>query len=206
MTEEPQEGRSHGLRNSVIVASVAGLFSLLAVAVAHYLPSPGATAVSRSPASSVSASVRNARGAPPTSATSGCNQKLRLLSPSLGQGVQGLVGVKVRVAACGISRADEVWIVEQDPFDGNYYVVYDPNVGPKAVGEGAGTFAILDQPIGDPGDDHKRYVIMALLADSSCNRFLKTLKPDSEENYHFKTLPSHCLVGDQTTILESQPK
>jgi hypothetical protein len=146
----------------------------------------------------------NTQAAPPQSRPV-CPNKLQFTSPQNGQKVDGLAGVEVTGTACGLHLGDTVWILEQDPYDQNYYLVYDPNVGPHSVGSQNGAFAIQDQPIGDPGDNLKRYLLDAVLASKSCATSIMAAPIDSEGNYVFSALPVGCLVVDQVQILESQP-
>jgi len=182
-----------------IIAGVSGVITAIVVALVAVLSGSGGDHTGSAPPPGGTSSGRS----PTPSST--CAKKLTLTAPSNGQKVAGLVGVEVTGRACGLVDGEAAWVFEQDLYDQNFYLVYDRNIGPRAVLSGDGEFATLDKPIGDPGDDRKTYVIAAVLASSDCNRSIVAKRPDAYENYVFRPLPAGCKIIDQREIFESQP-
>jgi hypothetical protein len=140
-----------------------------------------------------------------TTSTPDCPKRLQITAPNSGKEVVGTTGVEITGVACGLEPGQAAWIFEQDPYDQNYYLVYDPNVGPRAVTSQDGPFAIEDQPIGDPGDHLKQYLIVAVLASAQCSNSINDKPSDNAGNYVFQSFPSGCQIIDHVQILESQP-
>ncbi len=137
--------------------------------------------------------------------TPACVKRAAITTPTTGAEIDGIQGVKVGGTVCGLGAEESVWLFDFDPYDQNYYLVYDPEVGPQAVADSNDTeFAMLDQPIGDPGDQRKKYVITAVVATAACADELRKKKPDGEGNYVFHPLPPTCEIRDQRQIFESQ--
>ena len=134
-----------------------------------------------------------------------CPRGAKISAPQAGQHVAGLKGVEVKGLACGLRSGESIWMVEFDAYDGNYYLVYNPDVGVHPVLSGNGSFAMEDQPIGDPGDDNKTYTISVILASKQCSTAIMAKRIDKDGNYTFKPLPAGCVVADQVDILETQP-
>jgi hypothetical protein len=133
-----------------------------------------------------------------------CPASLQLTMPQNGQQVNGQAGVEITGTACGLAT-NTGWIFEYDAFDQNYYLVYDPNSGPQPIATNDGPFAILDKPIGDPGDSQKTYVLDAVLATPQCAAIIKAKQSDADGNYVFHPLPPGCQIVSHVDILESQP-
>jgi hypothetical protein len=142
---------------------------------------------------------------PRTTPPSACSKKLQITAPQDGQKVTGTTGAEITGTACGLRADESAWVFDQDLYDQKYYLVYDPDIGPRAATSQDGKFAILDQPIGDPGDSEKPYSIVAVLASAQCKTSVMAKRPDTEGNYAFQPLPAGCQVIDQVQILESQP-
>lgn len=190
---------------TVKVAVIAGVFALTGSLVAGIFTVTGAL-VSKQPPSPPAGSGPIPLPPPSTSLLPVCAKRVTLRAPKNGDLVDGIAGVKVIGEICGLGHDETVWIFDQDLYDQNYYLVYDPNSGPRPVATPLDVeFTIQDQPIGDLGDRLKRYIIVAVLATKGCGNLITNTKMDSEGNYVFRQLPDGCDVIDQRQILESQP-
>lgn len=133
-----------------------------------------------------------------SSPTTGCTSLLRVVAPVDGQSVVGSRGVLIKGSACGLSD-ETVWLFEYDTEDHYYWPIYDGNtLGPAITRNGA--WAILDQPIGDPGDSNKAYVLRAVLANRVCQQALATAPPiDGDQKY--AAFPGSCSVLPQAVTI-----
>ncbi|GAB1511148.1 hypothetical protein [Actinophytocola sp. KF-1] len=133
-----------------------------------------------------------------------CPHSVVVDEPENGQEVDGTVGVAITGKVCGLMPGDTLWVFEFDPYDRNFYLVYDPAVGMRPVASRNGGFAIHDGPVGDPGDYRKRYEIVAAVGDQRCRREIESTAADQDGNYVFDTLPDGCRDITRVQILESQ--
>ncbi|MGW5715312.1 hypothetical protein ACWEVP_04035 [Amycolatopsis sp. NPDC003865] len=131
---------------TLVAAVIAGIFGLVQANI-NKPPSPASQPVT--PTSSTAPSSTPV----PTPA---CVKRVAITTPSTGIEIDGIQGVKVSGTICGLTEGESVWLFDFDPYDQNYYLVYDPEVGPQPAANSNDTeFAMLDHPIGDPGDRRK---------------------------------------------------
>jgi hypothetical protein len=134
-----------------------------------------------------------------------CSAKLRITAPAEGAIISnGANGILVQGTACDLGSASR-WLFDFDPQDGYYYDDYNGKT-PTAVVPSSlrGTWAFDDSPIGDPGDQNKRYVITLVLARPSCDRSLLA-EPPIDGDYSVRTLPAGCSIVDQVDVYVAVP-
>lgn len=183
-----------GLLSAVLVALI-GVVGTIVVAKINKADPPPAS----------SSSVPPPTGTSPTPTPPKCDRVVSLTEPENGAEIDGVVGVKVKGSVCGLRPGESVWLFDYDAYDQNFYLVYDPNSGPRPVAtRNDVTFVMVDQPIGDPGDKQKVYTIKAVVASEGCGKKISETPPDPEENYVFHSLPDGCAVADERQILESR--
>ncbi len=177
---DPQVKSDNNGRYVVIAACITAVLGLVGVIIATF--GHGTTTAS-----------------PPKVITiAGCSKPtLTITSPRAGEQVAGQAGVRVTGTACGLS-GDSGWLFDSDTIDKYYYEVYPDDPGP--VVESNGSWATVDQPIGDPADRHKSYDLTLVLASPSCADALRALQPT---NGDLKTLafPAGCRIAGQVRVL-----
>jgi hypothetical protein len=132
-----------------------------------------------------------------------CVREVVIDKPANGQAVDGAVGVDVTGSACGLEDDETVWVFEHDPFDQNFYLVYDPAIGPRPVASRNGGFAIHDGPVGDAGDERKPYEIVAVVGNAGCREAIEDSPADEVGNHVFRTLPDGCRDSARVQVLVS---
>jgi hypothetical protein len=129
-----------------------------------------------------------------------CDRKFEFRAPVTGQPISGNTGVVVIGKTCGYdAREDHGWLFDFDPEDGTYYSVSDRPLGGRE-------WALFDGPLGDPGDNRKKYSLVVFQADESCNRTLLEQIAKGDGETAFQQPPAGCTEEDRRDIIVSYPK
>lgn len=132
-------------------------------------------------------------------ASPACAKHLRLAAPPDRYRIaDGNVGVTVRVEACRLG-GDTGWIFDFDPAgDQTYYLDGSFPFAPIAPSDGS--WHVVDQGLGSPGDVNSPHIIYLVEASPVCDRALHAAKPDAQGNVIYKTLPFGCSVVDSVDV------
>jgi len=117
-----------------------------------------------------------------------CPQAITILAPSEGSPIAGEMGVRLSGTACGMRSGEYGWIFDYDPFDDFYYSADAPAVVKN------GSWAYVNQPVGDPGDNNKYYQLQMVWAKAGCAEFLAAFEVNSEGDKRLRRsdFPSSC--------------
>lgn len=142
---------------------------------------------------------------PWSSRNSTCRSNLTIRSPRGGSSINGSRGVKVKGVACDMS-GQTGWLFDYDLEDHYYYMDFPvDSTAPSPVVVGNGTWAYMDQPIGNPGDKNQTYGIAIVDASKSCSYKLQSAQSDSAGDVKFKSFPAGCQIDDVTNIFVTYP-
>lgn len=136
---------------------------------------------------------------PPTvspSPSPACDRPLYISRPAAGTAVDGGDGVSLDGTACNLDRRVG-WLFELDTEDHYYYLA-----GEAPIVTSDGAWSYVDAPIGDPGDNRKRYTLTLILADPVCNAALAGA-PLIDGDRKLKTFPPTCLVSQTVDVYVS---
>jgi hypothetical protein len=129
-----------------------------------------------------------------------CDRKFEFKAPVTGQPINGMAGVVVIGKTCGYNAEDDHgWLFDFDPEDQTYYSVSDQPLGGRE-------WALFNGPIGDPGDERKRYALVVFQANEACNQALLAKIKEGEGETNFKQPPVGCTEQDRRDIIVSYPK
>jgi hypothetical protein len=153
----------------------------------------------------VTASDESARPATAAPAAAHSDRCLRITAPAEDVYIpNGAKGILVQGTACDLG-SDSGWLFDFDPEAGYYYDDYNGLIpSPVVLPSKTGSWKYLDIPIGDPGDQNKRYIITLVLASPSCARELET-EPPIDGAYEVRAMPTGCIVVDDVAVHVTYP-
>jgi len=184
---------------AIVAAIVTGIFSIVNAEIDH----PSQTQTSSQPSISHSASSGLPQRSRPSSALA-CSSALTLTSPANGTYIQnGANGIDVQGTTCDLGN-NSAWLFDWDSQDQYYYADYNGNSpGPLTVPV-RGKWSFQDEPIGDPGDNQKEYVITLVSASPSCNHSI--LQSQSiQNNQNILRFPAGCKIVSKRVVYVSYP-
>lgn len=183
-------------RTQIIVAVIGVVGAALAAVLAGMFTNGGGDPeADRPPGSPATSSSTRSAAARPTA----CGKHLRIVAPAQNYRItDGNAGVAVQVDACDLN-GDTGWIFDFDPAgDQTYYLDGTPPFGPIAPSDGS--WHIVDQGLGSPGDVNTPHIIYLVEAAPQCDRALHAAKPNADGNVIYKTLPPGCSVVDSVDV------
>lgn len=117
----------------------------------------------------------------------------------------GANGVVISGNACGLG-GDSGWLFDFDPGDGYYYDDIGGSTPTPVVQAGQiGIWRFPDSPIGDPGDQSKRYTITLVLASPACDKSLRSA-PQIDGDYKVRAFPAGCSVVQKVDVYVTYPQ
>ncbi|MBM2621038.1 hypothetical protein JIG36_36615 [Actinoplanes sp. LDG1-06] len=130
-----------------------------------------------------------------------CTEDFSFDAPANGQSVNGAVGVVVTGKSCDPDDDDRFgWLFEYDNEDQTYYSVSDIPL------DGA-EWAVMDGPIGDPGDERKTYRLVIVEGGKDCNQaLLLAVAKQGWTSFKATAVPAGCEIGPGRGIVVSRAK
>jgi hypothetical protein len=190
---------------ALLGGTIAGVFSLVAAEVKAATTGPAATATA-SATSTESPTPRPTPSPIPTFTASACPSPLSLTGPPDGSSFTSgdNKALSITGTACRLA-GDTGWLFDYDPADQYYYDDYPDTMPSAAVPTSqTGAWTYSDGAPGDSGDQHKRYVIILVLADPNCARTLRTTAA-IDGDYKWKQFPAGCKVVGSRDVYITYP-
>jgi hypothetical protein len=184
---------------AVVAATVTGVFSVISSDIDH----PGQTPVSKqSPVGAVSSASTSSRPSP--SATSSCTPGLSLTAPANNTYIpNGGKGIEVEGTFCELGN-NSAWLFDWDSQDKHYYADYNSADPSPLTMPAQGDWHFKDKPIGNPGDNQKKYIITLVSASPACNQELLQ-SPSIANSNRILRFPAGCKIVDQRIVYVSYP-
>ncbi|WP_430784098.1 hypothetical protein [Actinoplanes sp. G11-F43] len=129
-----------------------------------------------------------------------CDRTFELRVPVTGQSIEGRTGVVMTGRTCGFEPGEHHgWIFDFDPEDGTYYSVSAEPIESRE-------WALVNGPIGNRGDNRKRYALVVFAADATCNRTLLDMIRQGDGETSFTRVPAGCREDDRRDIIVTYPR
>lgn len=205
--------------SAVQAALILGLFGLVGGVAAAVINtelgksgSPGSVAATNPRSTSIpSTSIGTPGTSPPSAAPTPtpsptCQAKLHITRPIEDAIIpNGLKAAPITGTVCGLG-SNSGWLFDFDPDDGYYYDDYTGSTPTPAVQPSQqGVWDFPNSPIGDPGDQNKRYTITLVLASRSCDKRLHSEAP-IDGDYKLRAFPSGCTVIQKVDVYVTNPQ